>query len=103
MCVFFSLFYNKHVIITTSNVLNSAFPIYVNKQHNNENTEPNTSTTPKTSYSRASKSLGLLTLSFLSLSSGDNSRIISVDKSAVRLGVERRRVYDVVNILSSLR
>mmetsp|Transcript_19366 Transcript_19366/g.35969 ORF Transcript_19366/g.35969 Transcript_19366/m.35969 type:complete len:265 (+) Transcript_19366:56-850(+) len=72
------------------------------RKHNNENTEPNTSTTPKTSYSRASKSLGLLTLSFLSLSSGDNSRIISVDKSAVRLGVERRRVYDVVNILSSL-
>ncbi|GMI11052.1 hypothetical protein TrLO_g10690 [Triparma laevis f. longispina] len=82
------------------------------RKHNSENTAPqsypqshpqpqNDDLTSK-SYSRASKSLGLLTLSFLSLSSPPNSSIISVDRSALQLGVERRRVYDVVNILSSL-
>lgn len=86
------------------------------RKHNSENTAPqsypqshpqphpqpqNDDSTSK-SYSRASKSLGLLTLSFLSLSSPPNPSIISVDRSALQLGVERRRVYDVVNILSSL-
>mmetsp|Transcript_7115 Transcript_7115/g.13962 ORF Transcript_7115/g.13962 Transcript_7115/m.13962 type:complete len:324 (+) Transcript_7115:187-1158(+) len=53
-------------------------------------------------YSRASKSLGLLTLSFLALSTPPKPPTLTVDGSAIKLGVERRRVYDVVNILSSL-
>lgn len=54
-------------------------------------------------YSRKKKSLGVLAENFLEayrdLPSGSP---IIVDDAAIRLGVERRRIYDVVNILESI-
>jgi transcription factor E2F7/8 len=54
-------------------------------------------------YSRKKKSLGILAENFLKtyqhLPQGST---IVVDEAAVQLGVERRRIYDVVNILESI-
>lgn len=54
-------------------------------------------------YSRKKKSLGVLAENFLKcyqdLAKGET---IVVDEAAVKLGVERRRIYDVVNILESI-
>ena len=54
-------------------------------------------------YSRKKKSLGVLAENFLNtykcLAKGST---IVVDEAAVKLGVERRRIYDVVNILESI-
>uniref|UniRef100_A0A8C4R957 E2F/DP family winged-helix DNA-binding domain-containing protein n=2 Tax=Eptatretus burgeri TaxID=7764 RepID=A0A8C4R957_EPTBU len=56
--------------------------------------------------SRKDKSLGLLSLRFLrnlpSPSDAATGRQIYVDNMASVLGVERRRIYDVVNVLESL-
>ena len=56
-----------------------------------------------TAYSRKKKSLGVLAENFLNhykkLPPGS---VIIVDHAAVDLGVERRRIYDVVNILESV-
>lgn len=54
-------------------------------------------------YSRKKKSLGILAENFLNsykdLAKGST---IVVDEAAIKLGVERRRIYDVVNILESI-
>ena len=56
-----------------------------------------------TGYSRKKKSLGVLAENFLRTYEGlDLGQTIVVDEAAVRLGVERRRIYDVVNILESI-
>jgi hypothetical protein len=51
-------------------------------------------------YSRKSKSLGLLCEFFCKRDW--SSGIIGIDEAAKLLGVERRRIYDVINILESL-
>jgi hypothetical protein len=56
-----------------------------------------------TAYSRKKKSLGILAENFLNNYQGlPKGSIIVVDEAAVKLGVERRRIYDVVNILESI-
>ncbi|CAA7031357.1 unnamed protein product [Microthlaspi erraticum] len=54
------------------------------------------------SYSRKEKSLGVLVSNFLKLYNRDDVDLIGLDDAAGRLGVERRRIYDVVNILESI-
>ncbi|RAL46863.1 hypothetical protein DM860_005142 [Cuscuta australis] len=58
---------------------------------------------PTTSlYSRKEKSLGVLCSNFLRLYNRDGVDCIGLDHAADQLGVERRRIYDIVNILESV-
>ena len=55
-----------------------------------------------TIYSRKAKSLGLLCRNFIGYYSLPTSPAIIIDSSARMLGVERRRVYDIINILEAV-
>uniref|UniRef100_A0ACD6AJH5 Uncharacterized protein n=1 Tax=Avena sativa TaxID=4498 RepID=A0ACD6AJH5_AVESA len=53
-------------------------------------------------YSRKQKSLGLLCSNFVALYDRDDVDTVGLDAAARRLGVERRRIYDIVNVLESV-
>ncbi|KAL6861327.1 hypothetical protein ACP4OV_017027 [Aristida adscensionis] len=53
-------------------------------------------------YSRKQKSLGLLCSNFVALYDREGVEAIGLDDAAKRLGVERRRIYDIVNVLESV-
>ncbi|KAL0745207.1 hypothetical protein Bca101_102310 [Brassica carinata] len=54
------------------------------------------------SYSRKEKSLGVLVSNFVRIYNRDDVDLFGIDEAAAKLGVERRRIYDVVNILESI-
>ena len=53
-------------------------------------------------YSRKEKSLGQLSKKFLEIFGKMRDEEVSLDSVTDRLGVERRRIYDIINILESL-
>lgn len=53
-------------------------------------------------YTRKDKSLGELCKRFLSLYGRKSTYMIALDECTQSLGVERRRIYDIINILESL-
>ncbi|XP_071694414.1 E2F transcription factor-like E2FE [Rutidosis leptorrhynchoides] len=63
---------------------------------------PSTSASGSTTYCRKQKSLGLLCSNFLSLYNREGIETVGLDEAAARLGVERRRIYDIVNVLESV-
>jgi transcription factor E2F7/8 len=65
--------------------------------------KPSAIPTAPEEYSRKSKSLGLLCENFCKRDWGlEHDNMISIDEAAKSLGVERRRIYDIINILESL-
>jgi hypothetical protein len=65
---------------------------------------------PAGCYSRKEKALGLLAQKLIALyecqqpPSGNSNmmQVLSIDQTASKLGVERRRIYDIINILEAL-
>jgi len=84
-------------------------PVTIANTMNNNNNMTITTTDDKVAsaaaanYSRKKKSLGILAENFLNTyQSLPKGSTIVVDEAAIKLGVERRRIYDVVNILESI-
>lgn len=54
------------------------------------------------SYCRKQKSLGVLCSNFVSLYLRQGAEFVDLDYAARQLGVERRRIYDIVNVMESV-
>lgn len=54
-------------------------------------------------YNRKEKSLEELSRRFLELYVHQSESLLELDKITIKLGVERRRIYDIINILESLK
>ena len=52
-------------------------------------------------YNRKEKSLGELCKRFLSIYGQEDKGLLLLDQCTKELGVERRRIYDIINILES--
>jgi transcription factor E2F7/8 len=81
---------------------NDLFSHFFSRQANRSFPPSMVTPTPKKhSYSRKNKSLGLLCENFIQ-TYNTSQAAISIDDAARALGVERRRIYDVINIFESL-
>lgn len=58
-------------------------------------------TTKEKKNKRKEKSLGELCKKFVFLYGNQQDSVISLDHTSEKLGVERRRIYDIINILES--
>lgn len=58
------------------------------------------SSTPQSS--RYDSSLGLLTKKFVGLLRGSTGNSLDLNKAAVELGVQKRRIYDITNVLEGI-
>ncbi|PIA62291.1 hypothetical protein AQUCO_00200349v1 [Aquilegia coerulea] len=63
---------------------------------------PDSSGTRHHMYCRKEKSLGLLCTNFLSLYDKGDVQSIELGEASRRLGIVRRRIYDIVNVLESI-
>lgn len=72
-----------------------------NDNDDEENADGNT-TSNSNKKTRQSKSLSLLCERFLDLYSSGYENLISLDEVCSTLGVERRRIYDIVNVLEAV-
>lgn len=64
--------------------------------------DSNGTAAPSGKYVRKDKSLGTLCDRFLSVYGDGTIERVSLDDAATRLGVERRRIYDIANVLESV-
>ncbi|CEP02881.1 E2F/DP family winged-helix DNA-binding domain-containing protein [Plasmodiophora brassicae] len=54
------------------------------------------------SNSRMDSSLGILTKKFVQLLQNESSGILDLNAAAVKLGVQKRRIYDITNVLEGI-
>jgi len=57
---------------------------------------------PKQKTCRYDSSLGLLTKKFVALIQGAPEGVLDLNEAAVRLGVQKRRIYDITNVLEGI-
>ncbi|KAF3604210.1 hypothetical protein F2Q69_00035604 [Brassica cretica] len=77
-------------------------PEKTNMELSSSSSMPGPSSSLHHSYSRKQKSLGLLCTNFLALYNRHGIETIGLDDASSKLGVERRRIYDIVNVLESV-
>nr|VDC75964.1 unnamed protein product [Brassica rapa] len=77
-------------------------PEKTNMELSSSSSMPGSSSSLHHSYSRKQKSLGLLCTNFLALYNRHGIETIGLDDASSKLGVERRRIYDIVNVLESV-
>jgi hypothetical protein len=58
--------------------------------------------TPQRKGSRYDNSLGLLTRRFTALVARSNTQLVDLNEAAELLGVRKRRIYDITNVLEGI-
>jgi len=57
---------------------------------------------PKQKTCRYDSSLGLLTKKFVALIQGAPEGVLDLNQAAIALGVQKRRIYDITNVLEGI-
>ncbi|KAF8106653.1 hypothetical protein N665_0136s0025 [Sinapis alba] len=77
-------------------------PEKTNMELSSSSSMPRPSSSLHHSYSRKQKSVGLLCTNFLALYNRHGVETIGLEYASSKLGVERQRIYDIVNVLESV-